>query len=140
MDHSAELTGLSFSNGWGEDADGELYFCRSTSILRLIPVGFVLKLPHMTAGSSVTATISGGAPNSSCGLFFSKYGLGATRVPAAQVRLDIAGAELLAINTTNGSGVTSFSGTVPANLQDRTIWLQAAQFGSKSNVMVETVE
>lgn len=138
-DHTSEI-GINGGNGWGEDADGELYVCKSTSIHRVIPTGFRIKLPHMTAGSAVTASISGATPSSFCGLFFSKYGMGSTRLPAAQVRLDIAGAELLGLKVTSGQGTTSFTGTVPTNLQDRTLWLQAAQMGSKSNVVVESVE
>jgi glucose/arabinose dehydrogenase len=139
-DHSGELSGIGIVLGWGKDADGEIYLCNSWSVRRVIPAGFRLKLPHLVAGGAVTTTVSGGAPNAPVGLFFSKHGLGATRVPAAQVRLEIAGAELLALSTTNVQGTASFSGTVPANLQDRTIWVQAAQLGSKSNVVVETVE
>ena len=140
VEHTSELAGVGGAYGWGEDADGEIYLCNSWSVRRVIPAGLRLKLPHLVAGGAVTTTISGGAPSAPIGLFFSKHGLGATRVPAAQVRLEIAGAELLALSTTNGQGAASFSGTVPANLLDRTIWVQAAQFGLKSNVVVETVE
>jgi glucose/arabinose dehydrogenase len=140
VDHTGELNGLGNIIGWGEDADGEAYVCNTSSVFRVVPSGLRLRLPHLTAGLATVATVTGGTANATCGLFFSPTGLGATTVPPANVTLDLASARLIATSTANGAGVATFGGTVPANLQDRTIWVQAAQFGAKSNVVVETVE
>ncbi|MDA1259929.1 MAG: PQQ-dependent sugar dehydrogenase [Planctomycetota bacterium] len=139
-DHTADLNGIGSIIGWGEDADAEAYVCSTNAVYRVVPSGLRLRLPHLTAGSATTATVTGGALNSTCGIFFSPTGLGATTVPAAGVTLDLASARLIATSTTDGAGSAAFSGTIPANLQDRTIWVQAAQLGSKSNVFIETVD
>lgn len=138
--HTSELNGIGSIIGWGEDADHEAYVCNTSSVYRIVPFGLRLRLPHLHAGTSAVATVTGGTSNSLCGMFFSTAGLGATTVPAAGITLDLTTARLLATRTTNGAGTASFRGNVPANLQDRTIWVQAAQLGRKSNVVVETVE
>ena len=141
-EHTLDLNGLSSIVGMGEDADGEMYICTAggSSVYRVVPAGLRLNVPHLTAGSATTLTVSGAVPNAACGVFYSKVGLGATSIPAAGVVLDVASGLLLGMTQTNGGGTATLGGTVPANLQNRTIWVQAIQLGTKSNVVVETVE
>ena len=140
VDHTSDLNGLGNIIGWGEDADHEAYICNTSTVYRVVPSGLRLRLPHLTAGGAATVLVTGGTANALCGLFYSKTGLGATPIGAANVTLDLASPQLISTRSTDGVGSASFGGTLPANLQDRTIWVQAAQFGKKSNVVVETVE
>lgn len=140
VDHSAELNGLASITSWGEDADGEAYVCAGSNVWRVVPAGLRLRAPRLVSGGQATVSVTGGTPLTQCGLFFSLHGLGSTPVPPAGVVLDLAGAHLLAARHADAGGATRFSGTVPAHLQGRTLWLQAVQLGQKSNAAVQPVD
>jgi glucose/arabinose dehydrogenase len=145
-DHSADLALTMGSSrqiiGFGQDADGEIYVCDKVdgSVNRIVPAGFRLRVPHLAASSAATVTVSGGTPNRGAALLYSLAGLGSTTLPNYNVTLGIASPTVAAIATTDSLGAATFAGTVPAALQDRTLWFQAAQMGVESNIVIETVD
>jgi len=147
QDHTGELltsggSSLDTIVAYGEDADGEAYVISqaTSTVYRIIPGGLRLRMPHLTAGSATSVEVTNGTPNQMAGLFYSRVGLGSTPLPPANVTLGIANGTLIAAVTANGAGTATFAGTVPLGLQDRTIWLQAAQLNKTSNIAIETVE
>ena len=128
--------------GFGTDADGELYICDQNGgkIHQIVPAGLVLEVPHLAAGSTATASVYLGAPNQPTALLVSVNGLGLTPVPPANLTLFLDDPQLVAIETANATGDVTFTGVTPAGLANRTIWLEAAQFGEVSNVVVELVD
>lgn len=144
-EHTIELappTGsLSSLVSFGEDLDGEMYLCsQAGTVWKIVPTGLRLTVPQLAAGSATTLEVSNGTPNALSGVFYSLSGLGSTPLPPANVTLGIANGTLIATRSTDASGVAQFPGTVPVGLQDRTVWLQAAQLNKKSNVVVERVD
>ncbi len=145
-EHTVELdppgsATLSSIIAFGEDAEGEMFICsQGGAIYKVVPSGLRLLLPQLVAGAATTVQTTGGTANGLTGIFYSLTGLGSTPLPPANVTLGIAGGTLIATRPADASGAASFPGTVPASLQNRTIWMQAAQFGKKSNIVVEEVE
>jgi len=147
VEHTSELlqpggAPLDYPYSLCEDAQGEIYIVTrdETVLWRVVPSGLRLRMPELTAGSQAAVPVSGGTPNGMTGLFYSLTGLGSTVLPPAQVTLGIGQAKLIAVTLANAAGTATFSGVVPGGLQDRTVWLQAAQLGVSSNIAVETVD
>ncbi len=147
VDHTAELLrpngqNLGSIRSLGENADGEIYVVtqNGSEIYRVVPRGLRLRMPRLMAGSNVAVPVTGGTAGGITGLFFSLNGLGATVIPQAQVTLGIRNAQLIGAVTANGAGAATFSGLVPSSLQNRTLWLQAAQVGVQSNIAIATVD
>ncbi len=138
-DHSAELD-FNTIVSLGRDADGEAYFCADFKVYKMVPAGLRLSVPVLQAGSSLTATIRGGAPQTSAFLYFGRQGLRRHREPASNLLLDIAAPRLIGVRQTDAAGTASFSAFVPPSLRQRTVWIQAAQSDRNSNVIVARVD
>ncbi|MDA1261010.1 MAG: PQQ-dependent sugar dehydrogenase [Planctomycetota bacterium] len=146
FDHTQELE-LSMGTdaqvvGFGQDSEGELYICnmRDGSVHRVVPAGLRLRAPTLVSGSSTTLEVSGGSSSAAAGLFLSTRGLGSTPIPPANLVLDLDRPRVAASGSTDPLGRASFSATIPPSAAGRTVWLQAAQNGVVSNVVIETVD
>lgn len=146
LDHTAELEATMGHDaqviGFGQDADGEIYVCsrRDGSVHRVVPAGLRLRAQPLSAGSVAALRVSGGTPVAPAGLFSSTRGLGSTPVPPANLVLDLDRPRLAAQGQTDASGTALFTASVPSSAAGRTVWLQAAQNGTTSNVIVAEVE
>jgi glucose/arabinose dehydrogenase len=142
VDFAEHGTELDFSTivSMGRDAAGEAYFCADFDVYKMVPAGLRLRLPRVRAGGTFTATVSAGDPFASCFLFFSREGLRRRIEPVTNLQLELSAPILLGVRTTDAAGAASFTAVAPPSLQNRTIWVQAAQFGLGSNVVVERVE
>ncbi|MDA1259928.1 MAG: PQQ-dependent sugar dehydrogenase [Planctomycetota bacterium] len=138
-DHSGELP-FNTIVSMGEDADGEAYVCADFDVYKLVPAGLRLQVPRLSAGNSFASKISGGIPYATSALFFSREGLRRRLETGGNLLLGISAPILIGVRTTDGAGTAVFSSTVPLSLQNRLIWVQAAQFGLNSNVVVTGVE
>jgi hypothetical protein len=127
--------------GFGTDADGEIYILTAADggVHKLVPAGLRLVVGPLAAGAAVTVSLTGGTPAASVALLYSVAGLGATDLPRVNVTLGITQPALAAASTADALGAAVFAGTVPAALQDRTIWFQAVQRDLKSNIAVAIV-
>ena len=141
MEHTSDLPGLGGIVAFGEDADGEMYLVAQSggTVYRFVPDGLRLHLPELVAGAAVSLEVTGGTPNQMTALFVSRTGLGSTFVPPGQVTLDLDNPLFLAAVRADGAGAATFNGQIPVALQDRTLWLQAAQTGVASNVGSDVV-
>lgn len=135
-DHSAQLPFHSVVS-MGEDADGELYVCADFAIYKIVPAGLRLRVPRLTAGGTFTAAVGGGQPTAATALFFSRTGIRQAIPPGA--KLDLASPILIGTTTSDAGGAASFTAAMPARMAGRVVWVQAAQFGLRSNVVVDTV-
>ena len=137
---TAQAGNLGSVVGFGEDAEGEVYVCVASSIRRIVPKGFQLEIPRLVAGQSAVAFIEGGTPFSQFGLGYSLAGIGSTSIPPFGVIADLAAPQQLFVGTLNFAGGAAVPGNVPLSLQNQTIWFQAAEPGSTTNVVVDTVQ
>ena len=146
VDHTPELAAVLGGGpnitGFGTDADGEIYIGTQTGgrVLRLIPAGLRLRLPRLTAGNAAQATVENGTANSAVALVYSLAGLGSTNLPRMSVTVGLDLPLLAAAGLTDAFGSASFTGTVPPALQFHSIWFQAVQQSSPSNIMMEVVQ
>ena len=101
---------------------------------------FTLRAGPLTAGATGRFTIARAAPNADAFLGYSLAGLGQTPLPSLGVVLDLAlpspaGTPL----TTGPSGTAQWDLPIPTAAAGARLWLQAAQLGATSNVVVERV-
>jgi glucose/arabinose dehydrogenase len=127
---------------WGEDHEGVLYaVCHQTGVVyRIVPSGMRLRLPDLQAGFAAQVEVEGCTPGGSVYLAFSTSGLGKQFIAALGVNVDLFGAKLAASGAANGSGEFTVNATVPSAFLGRTLWMQALESGSKSNVYQELVD
>jgi hypothetical protein len=93
------------------------------------------------AGVDATVTASNMLPNTLTFLAVSTTGLGNTWIPPLQITLGLNNPrQVLSAVMSDGDGVASWVGIAPTRLIGRTIWLQAAQDGLKSNVLEAPIE
>lgn len=145
VDHTAEVESSMGTDaqviGFGQDADGELYVCskRDGSVHRIVPAGLRLLCPTLVSSSSASLEVRGGTPNAQVGVLYGLTGLGSTLFPAANVVLDLDQPRVAVLGRADGLGQAQFTASVPASAGGRTVWLQAAQYGRTSNVIVDRV-
>lgn len=99
-----------------------------------------LSNPTLVGGASSSLDISNATPNASTWLAYSVTGLGSFNIPALGVTLGLSNpAQLGSMQTTNGSGDTSYLVTPPASASGMSYWMQAIQSGQVSNIISGTV-
>ncbi|MFG0328410.1 MAG: hypothetical protein ACF8PN_00805 [Phycisphaerales bacterium] len=95
----------------------------------------------VVAGTNTTFTVSGGLPDARTWLAYSLHGPGSTPVPALGVTLDLANpAQAGDPVTTDSTGGVRWDLFTPTAAQGRTVWVQSAQRGAKSNVVSRRVQ
>ncbi len=93
------------------------------------------------AGETATMTASNLFPNTLTYLAVSTTGLGNTWIGPLDITLDLNNPQqLLTAVMTNDAGVASWVSVAPTRLIGRTVWLQAAQDGLKTNVVEAPIE
>lgn len=99
-----------------------------------------LSNPALVGGASSSLNVSNANPNASTWLAYSTTGLGSFNIPALGVTLGLASpSQLGSMQTTNGSGDTSFVITVPSAASGMSYWMQSLQSGQVSNIISGTV-
>lgn len=94
----------------------------------------------LIAGENAAFTVSDGLPDQRTYLIYSLTGRGSTFVGQLNVTLDLAAPILARSGRTDGNGLIDWSVPIPQNAAGRTIWTQAAQLESKSNVVESVIE
>lgn len=120
---------------WREESvvlDGGAVYVITDADLRL-----TVSPDPLIVGQNGTFTVKGGAPDAPAQIFFSLQGLGLTPDLSWLVFFNLQNAKSKPfLNlTTNASGNAQLVRTVPNKVRNRTIWLQAAQLGRKTNVV-----
>lgn len=139
-DHTAESGVTGTGTSLGVDADGEIYICSGSSVLRVVPEGMYLKVPHLTTGVADTIEVERCTPSATVYLAFSMTGTGMFPVGALGVTVLLDSPGVVASTSSNGAGVATFNVVPPGALFDRTVWFEAVQNGQVSNVTMETIE
>ena len=102
--------------------------------------GFTLSSSTLSAGTTASFDIAGGAPSAAAFLAYSVAGPGSTTVPSLGVTLDLASPQQGgAAITTDAAGAGSWNLPIPAGASGVHVWLQACQQGATSNVIDSVV-
>ena len=101
--------------------------------------GLTYALTPMTAGSPVTFSITGAAPNSNCIIGYSLGGAGPINTAYGVVDMTPPISQLPTISA-DANGDASLTLTVPANASGVTLYTQALNNGALTNSLAETVQ
>ena len=101
---------------------------------------FSLAADPLIAGQETTLHATGATPDETVYFVYSTAGAGNTYVPVLQITLDMARPKLAGSAVADGNGDADFSTMVPPNGSGVDVWLQAAQFGRKTNLVETTIE
>lgn len=125
-------------SAFGEDGVGELYICDFTDgeIYMVRPDLFKLEISNFQAGQTATATASQATPLANIHFFFSRQGLGFTDVHSLGVTLGLNSPTRFRGIRANSSGEATAHGHIPFGLSGHTLWMQAAEKGNTSNIVV----
>jgi len=99
-----------------------------------------LSTDPLIAGQSVGLWIDNGTPQLRAYFTYSLTGLGETVIPQLNVTLEIANPKLAGSQKINNAGFARIFRTVPNNVQGKTVWMQAAENGRRSNVVKDVVQ
>lgn len=99
-----------------------------------------LSTDPLIAGQSVGLWIDNGTPQLRAYFTYSLAGLGETVVPQLNVTLEILNPKLAGSQKINNTGFARIFRTVPNNVQGKTVWMQAAENGRRSNVVKDVVQ
>ncbi len=94
---------------------------------------FVLSVPTLTGGQQATLSVTGATANDNVYFIYSLTGFGSTFVPGLGISLDLNNPQLGGTDTADGSGNASLTTTIPNGASGRTLYLQAAEVGAKTN-------
>lgn len=146
VDHTPELAAIlgpfPFIQGFGSDADGELYLCTNQGgqVYRFVPAGLRLDVPPLLAGTVAGMQVRDGNPNALVGLLASTTGLGATYLPPAGVTAGLDRPFPGSFTLTDAQGRAWLQQGIPQSVQGRTLWLQGIQLGLTSNIVQARVD
>lgn len=109
------------------------------SVIGLVCDQMVLDVDPLVAGQEANLTASNATPTEKVYFIYSLKGSGSTYVPALDVTLDLAKPKLAGNAVANGSGVAVLTKTVPMAARNQILWIQAAEYQRKSNVVMTQV-
>ncbi|MFG0330053.1 MAG: M14 family metallopeptidase [Phycisphaerales bacterium] len=101
------------------------------------PLG--LEASDFVAGQAATMTASDALADSVVYFAYSVLGGGSTPVVLLDIELDLRNPLLAGIDRADGAGVATLSRPVPGGTAGATVWLQAAQYGTKSPVVQRVI-
>jgi len=139
-DHTVESGVTGSGRSIGVDHDGEVYICLGHNLLKVVPAGMYLKVPHLFTGVADTIEVERCNPNATVFLAYSMSGVGMFPVGQLGVTVLLDNPALAATTASDSAGVASFAIVLPGSLFGRTLWLEAVQNGQVSNVTMEVVE
>ncbi|MCC6908440.1 MAG: S8 family serine peptidase [Phycisphaerales bacterium] len=96
--------------------------------MRLVTSRFV-------AGVNADAEVFRATPGATVAFIYSIQGVGSTYVPQLDVTIDLASPALAGVRTADQDGYALLRKRVPPNTQGVHVWMQAAEFQRKSNVV-----
>lgn len=100
---------------------------------------FDLQVDPLTGGQSSDMRAVGSTPGATVYFIYSLAGLGVTNVAALGVDLDLRNPKLGGSAVADGSGLATFTSTVPSAGSGLTVYLQAAEAGRTTDWEVETI-
>lgn len=95
----------------------------------------------LVAGRNGQFIVTNATPDTRTYLAYSLSGTGSTNVPFLNITLDLARpTQVGGMKMTDGTGAVTWTLPIPNQGRGRAIWLQAAQFENKTNVVATTIE
>jgi len=92
------------------------------------------------AGVHGDAEIFRATPGETVAFIYSLTGTGSTYIPQLDVTIDLANPALAGTRVADQDGYALLRKRLPANAQGRRVWMQAAEFQRKSNVIEQVIE
>jgi FG-GAP repeat/FG-GAP-like repeat len=140
--------GRSIAGGGDLNGDGFPDFAASapkynnfTGRIYIYPGNSVLQVDPLIAGQTNDFQVTHFVSNNNAWLAYSTLGLGVTSIPQLGLDLDILSPVPVASPAaTDALGQVTWNIQVPANASGITIWMQAAQYGLKTNVVSQTIQ
>lgn len=99
-----------------------------------------LTASRWVAGVNGDAEVFRANPNETVAFIYSVQGTGSTYISQLDVTIDLANPALAGIRTTDANGYALLRKRLPPNTQGTRVWMQAAQFQRKSNVIEQVIE
>ncbi len=99
-----------------------------------------LQVSRWVAGVNGDAEVFAATPGETVAFIYSLVGPGSTYVSQLDVNLDLASPALAGIRTADENGHALLRTHIPRNAVGRHVWMQAAEFQRKSNVIDQTIE
>jgi len=94
----------------------------------------------LVAGQQGSFTASNGDPTTNTYLAYSLAGTGSIYIPVFDVTLDIIKPRQAGpVQVSNAQGTTIWNLPIPAGAAGRNVWLQAVQYGNKTNVVATSI-
>lgn len=128
-------TGEDNSYGWGMVDAYEAVIAASTG-----EIPMRITASRLVAGVRGDIEVNRATPGAVVAFLYSLTGEGSTYISQLDVTVDLANPALAGIRTADSNGHALLRRLVPENAQGRTLWLQAAEFQRKSNVLQTTVQ
>ncbi|MCL4198018.1 MAG: S8 family serine peptidase [Phycisphaerales bacterium] len=99
-----------------------------------------LQTSRFVAGVNGDAEVFRATPGQTVAFIYSTRGLGSTYIPQLDVTIDLASPALAGIRTADVDGYALLRKRVPPGTQGVRVWMQAAEFQRKSNVVEQVIE
>jgi FG-GAP repeat/FG-GAP-like repeat len=146
--NNVEAYGRSIAGGGDLNGDGFPDFAVSapnannfTGRIYIYPGNSVLQVDPLIAGQTNDFQVTHFVSNKNAWLAYSTLGLGVTSIPQLGLDLDILSPVPVASPAaTDALGQVTWNIQVPANASGITIWMQAAQYGLKTNVVSQMIQ
>lgn len=99
-----------------------------------------LTTSRWVAGVNGDAEVFAATPGALVAFVYSTRGTGSTYIPQLDVTVDLASPALAGTRTADQAGYALLRKRIPAGIQGRHVWMQAAEFQRKSNVVEVVIE
>jgi len=99
-----------------------------------------LQTSRLVSGVNCDAEVFRATPGQTVAFIYSTRGLGNTYIPQLDVTIDLANPVLAGARTADQDGYALLRRRVPPGTQGTRVWLQAAEFQRKSNVVEQVIE
>lgn len=113
---------------------------RSEVTLGAVAFTLTVSPDPLVGGQTATFTAENGDPSTNTYLAYSLHGPGSTFVPFLNVTLDIAKPKQAGgVVVSDATGKAVWNLPIPAQAVGRNVWLQAVQYGNKTNVVATSI-
>ncbi|MBL1217302.1 MAG: peptidase S8 [Planctomycetes bacterium] len=131
---AAEINEDSHTETGAVDADFALVVTGATG-----EAGMLLEVTDLYQGQQATLTVSNATPLADVYFVYSIKGNGSTYVGALDVTLDLKSPKLAGSDQADVDGTAVYVGNVPSGSAGNLVWVQAAEYQNKTNVVLKQI-
>lgn len=125
-------------DGYLQTPEIDATFALAASVGGEVPME--LQLSRFVAGVNGDAEVFHATPGEQVAFVYSVQGQGSTYVPQLDVTLDLANPKLAGLRTADPTGYALLRKRIPSGTQGTRVYMQAAEFQRKSNVVNQVIE